>query len=349
MAFSPLWPKSTRGRWLLVAGLVTLAHLLVISGGVRFLGGVLFSDPVPETTLISAQMLAPPALPSRPLRPVPPPAPALIAPPPVESTSPEPSGSSEDAPELSQSDVPEPEPENESENEPRLEDRQPLAEELPQSGAIAIDAYWGDFKEGSPIARGSIELSFPEPDRYQIRLVTKALGWASIFAPKPLQAETSGRLGPGGFLPDRYTHVTPRGKEEVTQFDYQANTVTYSSIKEPFALPAGIQDRLSFMLQLAWMMKVAPERFSLGESVTVTMAGRKAIEDISFMVLSDQPLILPGGILVPAVHLSSYQTRDRFSGRIDVWLDQADRLLPVRIRFEESRGQVVDLLAIRKP
>lgn len=349
MAISPLWPKSIRRRWLLVAGLVTLAHIVVISGGIRFLGGMLFSDPVPETTLISAQMLTLPTLPSRPLPKVSPPAPALISPPPATQSSPETSSPSDQATQLSQSPVPEPAQKNASESEPRLEDRQPLAEELPQSGAIAIDAYWGDFKEGSPIARGSIELSFPEPDRYQIRLVTKALGWASIFAPKPLQAETSGRLGPGGFLPDRYTHVTPRGKEEVTQFDYQANTVTYSSIKEPFALPTGIQDRLSFMLQLAWMMKVAPERFSLGESVTVPMAGRKAIEDVSFMVLSDQPLILPGGILVPAVHLSSYQTRERFSGRIDVWLDQADRLLPVRIRFEESRGQVVDLLAIRKP
>jgi hypothetical protein len=337
--------ESTRRRWLLVALAVTLAHLLVISGAVRFLGGILFMDPAREPTLISAQMLAPPVQPARPVRPPAPPTPAFVPAPAADSATAEPTEQAQDAVETEQAALQEPQVLAET----RLKDRQPLAEELPQTGAIAIDAYWGDFKDGSPIARGSIEISFPEPDRYQIRLVTKAQGWAAIFAPKPLQAETSGRLGPGGFRPDRYTHVTPRGKEEVTQFDYQANTVTYSSIKEPFALPAGIQDRLSFMLQLAWMMKVAPERFTLGESVTVPMAGRKAIEEVSFMVLSDQPLVLPGGILVPAVHLSSYQVRDRFSGRIDVWLDQADRLLPVRIRFEESRGQVVDLLAIRQP
>jgi hypothetical protein len=40
---------------------------------------------------------------------------------------------------------------------------------------------------------------------------------------------------------------------------------------------------------------------------------------------------------------------DRFSGQIDVWLDRTDRLLPVRIRFEEVRGQVLDLLTVRAP
>ncbi len=226
--------------------------------------------------------------------------------------------------------------------------RTPTLDELPKVGGVALNAFWGDHTSGMAIGKGSIEVSFPAEGRYEIRLMTEAVGWAKVFANKPFFAQTTGSIGPGGLRPERYVHQSPRGKEEVSTFDYEKKKVSYSSLKEPLPLVKGIQDRLSFMIQLAWMMKVNPERFSLGEFVTIPMAGRNKVEDVAFLVLSDADVVLPGGVLVPAVHLSSYRKADRFSGQIDVWLDKTDRLLPVRIRFEESRGQVLDLLTARQ-
>jgi hypothetical protein len=225
----------------------------------------------------------------------------------------------------------------------------PTLEELPKMGGVALNAFWGDFSDGNLVAKGALKLSFPEPDRYQIELITHAVGWAKLFASAPLQAKGEGRLGPGGFLPERYTHKTPRGKEEVSTFDYQKEKIFYSSLKDPLLLPKGVQDRLSFMIQLAWMMKVDPERFFLGGVLRIPMAGRNKIEEVDFLVLDDADVVLPGGVLVPAVHLSSAREGANYKGRIDVWLDKTDRLLPVRIRFEEARGQVLDLLTVREP
>jgi len=226
--------------------------------------------------------------------------------------------------------------------------RTPTRDELPKTGGVALNAFWGDHTAGMAIGKGSIEVSFPGEGRYEIRLVTEAVGWARVFASKPFFAQTTGSIGPGGLRPERYVHKSPRGKEEVSTFDYENRKVSYSSLKDPLPLVNGIQDRLSFIIQLAWMMKVNPERFSLGEFVTIPMAGRNKVEDVAFLVLSDADVVLPGGVLVPAVHLSSYRKADRFIGQIDVWLDKTDRLLPVRIRFEESRGQVLDLLTARQ-
>lgn len=329
-------PLDRRLAWVVLA--VTLAHVVLLVGLGRIIEAFFPTEPPPPSP-IAIQFAQAPA-PPPPVSTEPP-----TSPPPAASQAP-----SETAPlpEKPTVDTQAPPPQKPAEPK-RVEERVPTLEELPKMGGVALNAFWGDFSEGNMVAKGAIKLSFPAEDRYQIELVTHAVGWAKLFASAPLQAKGEGRLGPGGFLPDRYTHKTPRGKEEVSTFDYEKEKIFYSSLKEPLILPKGVQDRLSFMIQLAWMMKVDPDRFFLGGSLRIPMAGRNKIEDVDFQVLDDSDVILPGGILVPAVHLSSARAGANYKGRIDVWLDKTDRLLPVRIRFEEVRGQVLDLLTIREP
>ena len=329
--------------WKRIAILVLLAHLLILFGLDRIFGLFAAHDAAPDASqTLAVQMLSlaspppPAAAPTPPASPPAEPSPAVItADQQVSASAPEPAAGQERAAAAS--------------SQQDIAVRTPKLDELPKVGGVALNVFWGDHKSNSPIAKGSIELSFPAENQYRIRLVTKAIGWASMFAANPLYAETVGRLGPGGFQPERYTHRSPKGKEEISQFDYENKKITYSSLKEPLPLPNGIQDRLSFMIQLAWMMKVDPGRFSFGESVLIPMAGRNKVEEVRFTVLSDADIVLPGGVVVPAVHLSSFREGERFKGQIDVWLDRTDRLLPVRIRFEEARGQVLDLLTVREP
>lgn len=343
-----------RPAWKRIAFGVLMAHLLALLGWDFWLPNRLERQDISPQTL-SVQMVAPafPKAPPAPPAPVAPRPPAVIStqsmedPPPAPL--PEPEAASPQPPPLPAQATSLP-PEAASKDQGSAKDlaqRTPTPDELPRVGGVALNAFWGDHNSGNPIGKGSIELSFPAEGRYEIRLVTEAVGWAKIFASKPLYAKTVGTIGPGGLRPEKYTHKSPRGKEEVSVFDYENKKISYSSLKEPLPLLNGIQDRLSFIIQLAWMMKVNPERFSLGESITIPMAARNKVEEVDFMVLSDADLVLPGGVLVPAVHLSSYRKSSRFSGQIDVWLDKTDRLLPVRIRFEESRGQVLDLLTTR--
>jgi len=325
----------------LVALAVSLVHLVAFLAADRLHFGWVPSsiDPSPPIRVEMLSIAPPPPPPSAPppRRPQPP---ALI--PELPRASPAPT---EQAAEASAAPAPQADPAP----APGIETMTPTAEDLPRQGAIAIEAFWGNYTEGSKIADGFIELNFEGDDRYSIRLVTKATGWASLFVREPLQAETWGSMGPGGLKPDGYSHASPRDRNEVIRFDYDEEKIFYSTLKEPLNLLNGTQDRLSFMIQLAWMLKMAPERFSLGEEIRLPMATRRRVEEVGFFVRSDEDIVLPGGILVPALQLSTHRSQDRFSGRIDVWLDRADRLLPVRIRFEENRGQIVDLLAIRRP
>lgn len=324
--------SNTRGRLVVLIVVISLIHLGLLLGIFQSLGDLLFQTERDKSPPMAVSMLPPPSLATPPRVPpaaVPPPTPAFVpneAVPPAKAAAPASSDQPVD-----------------------FSGRAPSADEIPRSGAIAVAAYWGDYDKGAPIANGRIEILFPEPDRYEIRLVTHAQGWAKIFASKPLYARTEGFLGPGGFKPQRYTHKSPRDREELQEFDYEKEKISYLSLKKSYPLLKGTQDRLSFMLQLAWMLKVSPEKFGLGESVVLPMAGRKEVEEVTFMVMSDSPVVLPGGILAPAIHLSTHRSGDRFSGQIDVWLDRTDRLLPIRIRFEETRGQVLDLIAIRQP
>lgn len=327
-------------RWPWIAAGVLVLHLIVLTGLDRVLLGLVAPADPPPPGPLAIQMLPPPTMPKIPLAP---PAPKPV-PPAIVSEA-----------DLAAAPAPEPSPtpsagEAEGPAEPvDFATRVPTDSELPQVGGVALSAFWGEHTSGTQIGRGSIQLNFTPDGRYNIKLVTEAVGWATIFASKPLYAETVGTVGPGGLRPERYTHRSPRGKEEISVFDYENKKITYSSLKEPLPLLNGIQDRLSFMIQLAWMMKVAPEQFTLGGTVDLPMAGRNKVEEVSFWVESDADIVIPGGVLVPALHLSSHREGERFKGRIDIWLDRTDRLLPVRIRFEEVRGQVLDLLTVRQP
>jgi hypothetical protein len=346
--FSPIGRRLYR-RWPWIAAFVFGVHLAFLFGLDRLLLGVVMTPATPELGPVSVQMLPAPKMPVlAPPAPAPaPPAPAIIP----ESAIVKPAPSAD----LQATSDPVPPPLAQPLADPigtgqvDLATRTPRDSELPQVGGVALSAFWGDHTSGTQIGRGSIQLNFTPDGRYNIKLVTEAVGWATIFASKPLYAETVGSIGPGGLRPERYTHRSPRGREEVSVFDYENKKITYSSLKEPLPLLNGIQDRLSFMIQLAWMMKVAPERFTLGETVLLPMAGRNKVEEVNFWVESDADVVMPGGVLVPALHLSSYREAERFKGRIDIWLDRTDRLMPVRIRFEEVRGQVLDLLTVRQP
>ncbi len=326
----------------MVFALVVLAHLAFF-GLLEGLLGQAFVPGQKQSPLTVQFVAPPPPLPS--LSRIKPPVPIERAAPSISADEPsqEVRGQPQNLANLAGKDLP-----VEESFESSLESAQvPLdVSDLSRSGGVAMTAYWGDFSAGSPIGESLIKLAFPEPDRYEIKMVTEAKGWARLFASAPMHAEARGRLGSSGFIPERYAHQGPR-RSEVAIFDYEKREIRYESLKEPLPLLKGVQDRLTFMLQLAWLLQTDPERFTLGQTVSLPLAGRNKVEEVDFVVLSDADLALPGGLLVPALHLSSSRQTDRYSVQIDIWMDRTDRLLPVRIRFEEARGAVLDLLTVR--
>ncbi|MEY2776475.1 MAG: hypothetical protein RLY30_573 [Pseudomonadota bacterium] len=222
-------------------------------------------------------------------------------------------------------------------------------ESLPESGTLAIQAFLGEYALGEdPLGVGEIRLSFPRPDRYEIELKARAQGWVSAVVSSEVAFRSEGALTPYGLQPTRYAQVTPfRGATE-SLFDPEQGARLKPDSPWIYR-PAGLQDRLSVVFQLAFLAQTRPEQFGSGQRHVIPMATDREIKPLAFTVGNPDELVLPGGILVNALLVESDPFEFRRQGRIKIWLDPADRFYPVRIQYSEPSGRMLDFIAIRTP
>lgn len=173
---------------------------------------------------------------------------------------------------------------------------------------------------------GRARLSWqPQNEGYVLRLerelAGRALpGWRS-----------QGRLGAQGLAPERYARQR-RGRDvQATNFRREEGLVSFSASAEQVPLPAGVQDRLSWWLQLAALVAAAPERASPGSLITLPVVGlRGEARDWAFEVVGSEPLVLPHSVLADTLRLRR-AALGPYDGSIELWLDPARSHLPVRI------------------
>lgn len=224
----------------------------------------------------------------------------------------------------------------------------PPIDRVPKSGALAMEAYWGEFGlDRQPLGRGEIVLGYPGEERYEIALVARAVGWLSVFVSGPVEIRSEGKLTPEGLVPERYRQNTPRRGLQESVFDAGANTARLKADGPVVPAPAGLQDRLSVVFQIAWIGESQQGGLAPGQRFSFPLATDKELKNVAFQVGDEEDLVLPGGILVPALRVTSDPIDSRRMGLIDVWLDPTDRHLPVRIRYTEPSGRALDFLAIR--
>jgi hypothetical protein len=224
----------------------------------------------------------------------------------------------------------------------------PPIDRVPKSGALAMEAYWGEFGlDRQPLGRGEIVLGYPGEERYEIALVARAVGWLSAFVSGPVEIRSEGKLTPEGLVPQRYRQNTPRRGLQESVFDAATNTARLKADGPTVPAPAGLQDRLSVVFQIAWIGESQKGGLAPGQRFTFPLATDKELKHVAFQVGDEEDLVLPGGILVPALRVTSDPIDSRRMGLIDVWLDPTDRHLPVRIRYTEPSGRALDFLAIR--
>ena len=220
--------------------------------------------------------------------------------------------------------------------------------EMPKSGALAIEAYWGTYAlDGEPLGRGEIRLDYPNEKEYALTLSARAVGWVSIFVGGPVELKSAGEIGPDGLIPRSFKQNTPRRPASQSTFDPLAKTAQFAADGPLITAPNGLQDRLSVAFQLAWMGESQPEGLQPGQRFDIPLATHKDVQTVRFQVGDPEDLVLPGGILVSALRVTSDPFQTRRMGQIDLWLDPTDRHFPVRIRYTEPSGRALDFLAIR--
>lgn len=168
--------------------------------------------------------------------------------------------------------------------------------------------------------------------RYEARLELSAPGL------RPRVQQSSGAIAAQGLAPERYSDRS-RG-EQATHFDAGTGRVVFSNNQPQADWVAGMQDRLSVLLQLAMLAAAQGPRLVPGTQLAIPTATTREANAWTFEVTGEEVLALPGGA-VPAIKLER-PPRGAYDQRIELWLAPGQAYAPVRLRLTNPDGGWVD-------
>jgi hypothetical protein len=345
------WRQSKPGQPLrpgltLIILVVLLAHVVMAWFAAGLVTG--WSNPPAPERVLYAQMVPPkPLVPPKPPRPAPSVEPMAVKPPPSPTPPPAPPPARAVVPQPGQSVAPAGAALGGLERAEGLRLSRP-ADLMPNQGVMPMQAYWGRYDQGGQLlGEGEVVMAYPTPAQYQVSLSARALGWLSLLVSGEVSIKSEGILTPSGLSPLRFEQNTPRRGRVESRFDPAARSAVLRPNQPALPLPAGTQDRLSVVFQIAWLGESQPGGLRPGQRFDLPMATLSEVRNLTFHAGDPEELVFPGGLLLPTIKVVSDPFEFRRIGQIQIWLDQADRHMPARILYTEPDGRALDFLAIR--
>lgn len=188
-----------------------------------------------------------------------------------------------------------------------------------------------DLRRG--ILSGEGELRWQQDGRnYELRLQGTVLGMTVL-------SQTSrGGFDADGLAPERFTDHRRAREPRIADFRRDEKRIVYSGTEVQHPLPAGAQDRLSWLLQLAAIVEAEPARWRAGTHIEMAVTGARGDMDVwTFTVTGEEAIELIGTRLARALALRR-EPRKPFDTRVEVWLDPARQHLPVRMHLGSGRS-----------
>jgi hypothetical protein len=148
-----------------------------------------------------------------------------------------------------------------------------------------------------------------------------------------LDWSSQGALDGAGIAPERFA-VRRRGRDsQAANFQRDAGKVTFSGPTHELPLLPGVQDRLSWLLQLPAVIDAAPERFGPGARVTLMVVGARGGADVWTFGVAGADRVGD----TPALKLLREARRPRET-QVEIWLDPARGHLPLRAVLSQPEG-----------
>ncbi|MCU0814364.1 MAG: DUF3108 domain-containing protein, partial [Burkholderiaceae bacterium] len=231
----------------------------------------------------------------------------------------------------------------------------------PDTPAPAGPAAHAGPGEAPPIYPTTLPPSFQWTFRMQRGMLsgTGTLGWeldgaryrlalvGSVAGVNLLEWVSVGAIDRAGVAPERFVSQTRGRSAQSTNFQRGAGKVTYSASTAEHPLPAGVQDRVSWLVQLAAVVAAAPERYAApGTPLTLPVAGTRDVGLWQFVALGPQTVQTPAGsVEALAFRREAKRANDT---RGEVWLDPRRHHLPVRVVLStiDGNGRASDTLAL---
>lgn len=203
---------------------------------------------------------------------------------------------------------------------------------VPPSGDLEYDTFYNGVRNQP----GTIHW---ESDGHTYRLV--------ISVPLPFVGtysyESHGRVDAFGLAPDQYIETHGRRGQDVTVFNRETRQIAFTRTPKTLALQDGAQDRFSMIMQLASLVRGAPDAYQPGVTREFYVTDNDSGEIWPIETIGDETVRTQQGF-VEARHFTRLPRRAGDRRRIDVWLAPSLGWLPVRFVQTEPNGTQVELL-----
>lgn len=191
------------------------------------------------------------------------------------------------------------------------------------------------------VTSGSMQLGeghdFLEHDgkKYSVVSETKTVGVAALLYKLNIRRESRGSLTTSGLRPLQYEENNSRKPRRAADFDWDARKLklTDGDRIETLPLSANTFDPTSLPYAFAFAQ-------SNEESVKVFVADGKRLADYEYRIVGKETLQTPLGEL-ETLHFQKVREADDKRG-LEFWLSVDRYFLPVKIRYVEKNGTVVD-------
>ncbi|HPR07769.1 MAG TPA: DUF3108 domain-containing protein [Denitromonas sp.] len=201
----------------------------------------------------------------------------------------------------------------------------------PTQGRIIYRIYHGD--SGIQIGR-TTHTWWHDADRYWMESLVETTGLAALLKDFRYQQRSEGSVTAQGLRPERFS-VDQRGKPpQEALFDWVGGQVRINrgDSKRQAPLVAGDQDILSIAHQLS--QPGAPQA-----PVVLTVVNNKSAAVAKVRDMGEATVRLPLG----QMRTRHFSVRsDDGNVKIEIWLAAGQHWLPVRIRIENRKGEILD-------
>ena len=166
-------------------------------------------------------------------------------------------------------------------------------------------------------------------DAYTMESTQQALGLVEA------RQSSAGTVGREGLVPRTFTQRSSRRPPLSVEFDWAAQRVTFSQTGASAPTRPQMQDRLSLLFQLGWRQRAEPR----ASEIELPVAVQRTTSTYLFTSRGSETLDLPVG----RFETVKYERHRRDSeDAMEVWLAPGLCSLPVRLRFADDKGLVID-------
>lgn len=171
--------------------------------------------------------------------------------------------------------------------------------------------------------------------KYSVVSETRTVGVAALFYKLNVRRESRGLITAGGLRPLQFEENSSRKPRRAADFDWDAGQIklTDGDKIETLPLSANTFDPTSLPYVFAFAQ-------SSQDSMRVFIADGRRVADYEYMIIGKETLKTPLGEL-ETLRFQKFQEADDKRG-LEFWLSVDRHFLPVKIRFVEKNGTIVD-------